>query len=381
MRKIKDADDSQDYADLATAIDEWLIFNSPVAREFIENFKEKSDSEIAELLDLILKLESFPAYEISEVFEPLLDLFRNHGIQKPAIVLLQDSVLDKVVGDDYKEENEETEVKDLATELIHALENFLEGGDGEFEGEVDDEIVDSLKKFTDSIKFGEDGVEIELDDEEYKKLEEEFKEKLREAGFKLPDSIKNHNSLNLRTQFPDKVTVPMPDLTNEEYHSIIDTKKQRLSILRITPKNKSAVNLKITDIKDDGNVLELGHGKIKSRWIPINDNLKDLMEQLKEVEDKDKIKFIRDNSVLEKDFIRTAISVDYLSVIDSRFYKKKLDSSLWIMDTMESSEVPKFITPFVAEDKKSVGIKASIDEFENSNKVDVCGMILYVAVV
>ena len=141
MRKIKDADDSQDYADLATAIDEWLIFNSPVAREFIENFKEKSDSEIAELLDLILKLESFPAYEISEVFEPLLDLFRNHGIQKPAIVLLQDSVLDKVVGDDYKEENEETEVKDLATELIHALENFLEGGDGEFEGYRDWETI------------------------------------------------------------------------------------------------------------------------------------------------------------------------------------------------------------------------------------------------
>ena len=212
-------------------------------------------------------------------------------------------------------------------EVVHAVEKFMNTGDKSVFNELSDSAIEyvstGLKKVVDA--FNENG-EFELSEEEYDKIKEDIENELKEKGIKVPDSLNFKTSsrvFNLNTpKVQDMVVVPM---SHSEYHAVTDSQLNHAVIT--LAKTYSNVPIPFSKVEVHDSYLALSNGALVQNVIPFS-----------KVPDSVTREWVRDNCITTNSYAKAAQALGYVSMLDSRFYKKKLTDCCYCTEPMSCQE-------------------------------------------
>jgi len=198
-------------------------------------------------------------------------------------------------------------------QVVHAVEQFMNTGDKSVFANI--AVSDSITKLMDA--WDDNGNYI-LSKEETDKILEDVKNDLEEKGVKIAKDSLTFNTFE--HQFPKiqafKAPIQAP-LTNLEFHQLNDAAMHK-TIMTVAAllDSENPIPFNASQIVDG--VLELSTQKLKQTWV-----VKDSVYPSETITRQ----WVKDNCISSNNYCKVASALGYVSMLDSRFYKKRPQDS------------------------------------------------------
>lgn len=217
------------------------------------------------------------------------------------------------------------------------LEDITKKVQEQIKGDLIEEASQELVK---DIEEGKDGwQELEMDSAtKIRKLKKAF----RDAAYVIkPFSVAPTNPVS------EAMHVAEPTLNQFEYYSVVDSKRVSRTVFNIARTFKDSTNysLPFESVEVDESGVKAKCGGIATSWVSM-EPVEKITGAVSDAKDSASIsKLLRNHCVPVRDFVKAAIMTNNLCVVDTAFYKRKLQDNYYVTPLLpNANSVPQLVS-------------------------------------